>query len=151
MPDPIAPLHLELDENLCIGCLSCMLVCSERHTGTSNLQRARIRIQLDVLTAEHNGHTCQQCADSPCAAICPQEAITYDEAVRAWRVDEGECIGCGQCADACPYEMIHLDPVTDTAIKCDLCEGKARCVEVCPPGALRLVDGTACKEAANGR
>jgi Fe-S-cluster-containing hydrogenase component 2 len=139
MPEATGSLHIALDESLCTGCLSCMLVCSERHTGTSNLQRARIHIELDPLTAEHSGRTCHQCADAACAAICPQEAISYDEALRAWRVSDDDCIGCGQCVDACPYGIMRLDPVTDVACKCDLCLGKTYCVGVCPPGALRVV------------
>jgi Fe-S-cluster-containing hydrogenase component 2 len=146
MPQDSTPLHIALDDALCTGCLSCMLVCSERHTGTTNLQRARIHIQLDPLSAEHSGRTCHQCTNagrgnSPCADVCPQEAISYDEDLRAWRVNDDDCIGCGQCVDACPYQIMRLDPITDIAIKCDLCLGKMRCLQVCPPGALRLVDG----------
>jgi len=154
MPDPNAPLHIALDESLCTGCLSCMLVCSERHEGATNPLRARIRIDLDTLTAEHSGHTCRQCTDvagvAPCADVCPVEAIGYDEAVRAWIVSQDDCISCGQCVDACPWGIMKLDPVTDLALKCDLCQGATRCVEVCPTGALSLVDGAGVRVAGVG-
>ncbi|NLG27057.1 MAG: 4Fe-4S dicluster domain-containing protein [Chloroflexi bacterium] len=145
MPESDAPLHIALNESLCTGCLSCMLVCSERHYGATNLLRARIRIRLDPLTAEHSGITCHQCTDgpgglAPCADICPQEAIQYDDTVRAWLVTEDDCISCGQCVDACPYGIMQLDIVTDIAQKCDLCQGQAHCVEACPTGALSLTD-----------
>ncbi len=151
MPDRIAPLHIALDESACTGCLTCMLVCSERHFGATNLLRARIRIDLDTLTAEHSGHTCRQCTDvdgvAPCADVCPVEAIAYDPDVRAWIVSEDDCISCGQCVDACPWGIMTLDPVPDLALKCDLCGGAVRCVEACPTGALSLVDGAGVRVA----
>jgi Fe-S-cluster-containing hydrogenase component 2 len=136
----VIPHHIEWNKVLCSNCMSCVVVCSERHTGTSTPSRARIRILVDLLldndvTAQY----CRQCADAPCAEACPEEAITFDRTVRAWLVDEERCLACGVCVDVCPYEAIVVDPVTDTAAKCDLCSGAVRCVEICPPKALVLV------------
>lgn len=136
------PVHIEWNKALCSNCLSCVIVCAERHTGTSAPSRARIRIQIDLLL-DHDvtAQYCRQCADAPCAEACPEEAIAFDETVRAWLVDEEKCMACAACVDACPYEAIVVDPVTDTASKCDLCGGLVRCVEVCAPKALALVNG----------
>jgi len=103
--------------------------------------RARIRIVADLLgDGRFDATYCRQCEDAACAETCPEEAITFDEAVRAWLVDADKCLACGACVDACPYGAILLDPVTDGATKCDLCLGAVRCVEICPPHALRLVE-----------
>jgi len=51
---------------------------------------------------------------------------------------EGRCVGCGQCAEACPNEAISLvenRPQTD-AQKCMLC---GRCVDVCMAGAREII------------
>ncbi len=83
---------------------------------------------------------CRQCHDAPCAEACPDEAISFDEQVRAWRVDETLCQACELCVDACEYGAIRVDRVTGVAAKCDLCLGAVRCVEICPIQALVLMD-----------
>jgi electron transport protein HydN len=136
----VIPAHIDWDKVKCSNCMSCVVVCAERHTGTSAPARARIRIVVDLLVNnEVTAQWCRQCADAPCAEACPEEAITFDETTRAWLVDEERCIACAACVEACPYESIQLDPVTDVATKCNLCGGLVRCVEICPPKALVLV------------
>jgi len=51
---------------------------------------------------------------------------------------KGRCVGCGQCAEACPHEAVSLvenRPVTDVE-KCVLC---GRCVDVCLAGARQII------------
>lgn len=142
MPGSPLPLHIEWIEQKCSNCLSCVVVCAERHTGMSAPSRARIRIFVDLLTDNKvSAEYCRQCVEgdlAPCAEACPEEAIAYSEAVRAWLVDEEKCMACAACVDACPYGAIQVDTVTDKATKCDLCGGLTRCIQVCAPKALYL-------------
>lgn len=127
------------EQSRCSNCMSCIVVCAERHTGASAPARSRIRIYAGLFDGSVAAEYCRQCPDAPCAAACPVEAISIDAQHRIWRVDEGLCMGCGECVEACPYRAIHLDSQTSVAVKCDLCLGAARCVEICPTGALKLV------------
>jgi MinD superfamily P-loop ATPase len=54
----------------------------------------------------------------------------------AW-IEEQDCIGCGNCADACPFDAIHeRDANTDIGpvyrVDPMACEGCGVCVETCP-------------------
>ena len=144
MSELARPIHIQWDKVLCSNCMSCVIVCAERHTGTSAPSRARIRIQVDLLLDNDvTAHYCRQCEDAPCAEVCPEEAIAFDGELRAWLVDEEKCLGCALCEEACPYEAIQVDMITGIAAKCDLCGGAVRCVEICPTQALVLTPAAA--------
>ena len=132
----IKPVRIHWDKKQCNGCLSCVVVCSERHTGMSAPSRARMRVLVDPLGGELAAKFCRQCRNGPCAEACPEGAISFDTELRAWLVDDDLCTGCELCVEACPFEAIWLDPVTHVAFKCDLCEGATRCVEICPADAI---------------
>ncbi|MCD6323879.1 MAG: 4Fe-4S binding protein, partial [Desulfurococcales archaeon] len=58
-----------------------------------------------------------------------------DTETNAWLINYGRCIGCRECAYACPFGAINLNMVA-MPIKCDLCGGDPECVKVCPHDAL---------------
>jgi Fe-S-cluster-containing hydrogenase component 2 len=55
------------------------------------------------------------------------------------QIDANQCIGCALCVQYCPVDMVHLDPDTKKAVKCELCQGDPACVAACPTGALEFV------------
>ena len=132
----IKPVRIRWSKNKCNGCLSCVVVCSERHTGMSAPSRARIRVLVDPLGGDLDANWCRQCNNAKCAAACPEDAITFDDDLRAWLVDDDLCTACESCVEACPFQAIWIDKYTDKAIKCDLCQGATRCVEICPAAAI---------------
>ena len=84
-------------------------------------------------TVEH----CKQCADAWCMKYCPVHAIKPDEKTGARTVDPKLCIGCGMCAQACPWNMPRVDTETGVSTKCISC---GRCAEQCPNGAIQFID-----------
>ena len=50
------------------------------------------------------------------------------------RVEASGCIGCGQCAEVCPKEVIT--PGRPPAFDLDNCIGCLCCAEICPRGVI---------------
>ena len=132
----VKPVRIHWLKANCTTCMSCVIVCSERNTGMSAPSRARIQLHVDLLGNDYGADYCRQCGNAPCAAVCPEEAIQFDDTLRAWIVDIDQCTGCAECVQACPFEAMWLDSVVGKAIKCDLCGGAMHCVEICPSDAL---------------
>ena len=55
-------------------------------------------------------------------------------------IDEGACVGCGDCVERCPVDCISLDD--DKAVRVeDHCIGCGICARFCPENAISLVEG----------
>lgn len=129
------------DYSLCAGCGTCEAVCGLTHNGVTSPLIKRIFLLRDTtMTGDmHKVYGCLQCADYPCYKACPKkdEAMRIDADSGIAYVDPENCIGCGLCVDACPFEpkrvSLHPDK-PNTAMKCDLCRERAEgpaCVEYC--------------------
>jgi Fe-S-cluster-containing hydrogenase component 2 len=98
---------------------------------------------LDPFQAEMKAVMCRQCRKPFCLLACPENAIVVDQETGALIIQEELCTGCGECAEACPFNkggmVLRLDEATGVYVKCDLCGGSPQCVEVCPTGALKYV------------
>jgi Fe-S-cluster-containing dehydrogenase component len=145
------------DPVVCVGCGRCELACTEFNFGKASPSLSRIQVDRNMnygpqgATAWHEGHgnlgdglivqdLCMQCPHPvPCATICPENAIIVTPVHKARSIDPKKCTGCRVCLRACPWEMISYDPDTRKATKCNLCQGKPKCVEACPAGSLRYV------------
>ncbi|WP_413907565.1 4Fe-4S dicluster domain-containing protein [Desulfobacula sp.] len=122
----------------CTGCRICQLACSMDLTGGYNPRRARLLIELKTENLYHIPAVCNQCENAYCMNVCPSKAIQRnDDGIVC--IDPDKCISCGLCAQFCPIGMVTLDPDTQKAVKCELCQGEPLCVEVCPTFALELV------------
>lgn len=106
---------------------------------------SRITIILDQFKAEVSAFFCRQCDEPECLNGCPVDgAITADSRTGVISIVDDLCIGCGICAGACPYNsektVLKFNPSKKVFFKCDLCGGTPACVEICPTGALKLVE-----------
>lgn len=130
---------ISADDELCRGCDMCVLACSLRHTAQCAPSLARLQVTKDVERYHFTIRICQQCADAACLEACPIPGAMERDATGVVSIVEGECIACGRCMAACPYEGIAHHVGLDVYLKCDLCrgrEGGPLCVELCPTGAL---------------
>jgi len=159
---------------LCVGCMQCMIRCSQAHSASKELATAirepvlsTPRIHLGVSSgpgrkARPFPNKCRHCEPAPCQEACMPMAIRSDISPGLKIVDPERCIGCGMCSMACPYYVIryHKDrgaperPVV--AVKCDGCHERTAvglvpaCVEACKTGALVWGDLNAhIKQGAN--
>lgn len=129
------------DNALCTGCQTCQLYCSIFHVEAFNPKRARVLIHREEKSGQNTVIICRQCKKPPCKASCDRDAILYNE-LRVLTVDSEKCNGCGACISACPFNVIRLDPINQSALICDLCTNRGRidpqCIGVCVVNALTL-------------
>jgi Fe-S-cluster-containing hydrogenase component 2 len=68
---------------------------------------------------------------------CPAEALVLTQSGSIMVLHE-LCTSCESCVDACPYDGIWMDPLSELAVKCDTCDGQFACLAVCTAGALSI-------------
>jgi carbon-monoxide dehydrogenase iron sulfur subunit len=116
------------------------MACSLYHEGSCSPALSRIRIVRREELGLALPIVCMQCADAPCATVCPVQAIGRDSSSGALLVNADLCIGCWLCLEACPFAAISISPAgaAGRALICDLCGGDPRCVPFCGTGAISL-------------
>ena len=143
-----------IDLNSCVRCDDCVRACATSHDGNPRFRRHG-KIVENWMVA----NACMHCADPVCMIGCPTGAIHRSVSGGTVVINDDTCIGCGTCANSCPYENISLVEITDLkgtplvdesthkpivkATKCDLCSGQLggpACVRACPHDALQRVD-----------
>lgn len=140
---------LVLDLEACTRCDECTKACSDTHQGITRLVRDGLRIDKWLVAS-----SCRSCSDPYCLVGCPVDAIHRDGQGKQIQI-ESHCIGCGLCANNCPYGNINMHPLTKgngvqhTATTCDLCSSIAgpanwrnvSCVFACPHNAAFRMTG----------
>jgi Fe-S-cluster-containing dehydrogenase component len=134
------------DPNVCAGCGVCGLMCAFYHEAEYGHSLARNELVRDPFNAAYTFHVCQQCISPHCYLACPKKdvALCVDKRTGVKYVNTAECLGCGNCSDACPFSppRANVQPVKKVSFKCDLCRDRIDgpiCVEYCTMHALRKV------------
>mgnify|MGYP001770635376 CR=1 FL=1 len=101
---------------------------------TLSLEGAQLSLStVEVIPVPYN---CLHCAKAPCARACPVGAIKVSPE-GAVVIEASECIGCGYCLDACPYNVPRRGQ-DGKYYKCTFCVDRIQaglepaCVDVCP-------------------
>jgi len=134
----------------CTGCKTCELYCaaercSEAKTLLGAVQETPLpqpRVRVEGGSGEAFPLQCRHCLQAPCIDACLTGALKRDETSGMVLINESLCIGCWTCTAFCPYGVIYPAPERKIALKCDRClyMEKPVCIDVCPTGALELVD-----------
>jgi menaquinone reductase, iron-sulfur cluster-binding subunit len=104
-----------VDLDRCTGCGACVVACAVENNVPPAAERASERngvTWLRVQRLDEPGGTgaafvpvmCQQCGEkTPCASVCPQNAVEVDPASGIVAQIPVRCLGCRYCVAACPY------------------------------------------------
>ena len=138
-----------LDSDNCIGCHACTVACKSEHDVPLGVNRTWVKYietgSFPDVSRKFTVMRCNQCDDAPCMAICPTNALfRADNGVVDFQDDN--CIGCKSCMNACPYDALYINPETNTAHKCNMCNHRIEvglepsCQIVCPTEAIKIGD-----------
>jgi CRP-like cAMP-binding protein/Fe-S-cluster-containing hydrogenase component 2 len=145
---------LVLDLEKCTRCDECTKACADAHDGVTRLIREGLRFDKYLVAS-----SCRSCLDPYCMVGCPVGSIRRRNSREI--IIEDWCIGCGKCADNCPYGNINMHPFEEfrddptrpgkkiavtqqKATTCDLCaglDGQPSCVYACPHDAAHRMTG----------
>lgn len=142
-----SPGILTIHPQKCNGCGLCELACSLSHSGRIDTSLSRIRVIAWHAEDIFLPSCCQHCAEAPCVAVCPKDAMVWDDHRDRVRIDYDRCVSCRACMAACPYGAIGFDDARQMIFKCDVCNGNPQCVHFCEPGALRWDDADSLQSA----
>jgi Fe-S-cluster-containing hydrogenase component 2/CRP-like cAMP-binding protein len=94
---------LVIDQERCTACSNCIDACERRH-GNSRLQLRGIQVETFMIPT-----ACRHC-DDPTCLMCSVDGIVRLPSGEIKIVPEN-CIGCGSCAERCPYGNISMHAV----------------------------------------
>ena len=111
----------------CVGCQACMFACARR-LGEGGLAASCIGIHsAGGIRKGFVVVVCRACADPPCARVCPTDALQLRGG--GVRLKPELCIGCRNCAEACPFGAVFWNVEEDKPQICVYC---AYCAPYCP-------------------
>ena len=144
------------DASKCVGCRACQAGCKgwnnlpRETTDTGGLYESPRGLSAETWTIiklapqdedwSFFKYQCMHCDEASCVNVCPTGAAAHRGEFVLF--DQVQCIGCGYCAQACPFNVPHRSEVSGTARKCTFCidrvtEGEwTACAAACPTGAL---------------
>jgi len=145
-----------------VRCNHCEQACADTHGGATRLDRDTGPIYANIRVPT----SCRHCEHPHCMKDCPPDAI--HRAPHGEVYIDDSCIGCGNCQQNCPYDVIQMAVIQDqpeqslwqmllgirpkqvastnntkVAVKCDMCKDIADgpvCVRACPVGAALRVN-----------
>jgi len=152
-----------IDTTKCIGCKACQVACMEWNdlrddVGTNfgsyqNPADLSDRSWTLMRFSEYENPKgdlewlirkdgCMHCEDPGCLKACPSPGAIVQYSNGIVDFQEENCIGCGYCVTACPFDIPRISKRDNKAYKCTLCSDRVAvgmepaCIKACPTGAL---------------
>lgn len=163
------PMGFFTDTTVCIGCKACEVACHQwnqlpatrggvttlsgdsydntRHLDGFNWRHVKF---VENFTADRStahwylmSDVCKHCVQAGCLEVCPTGAIVrteFDTVV----IQADTCNGCRACIPSCPFGVIEINPVNNTAQKCTLCYDRMlnnltpACAQACPTASIQF-------------
>ncbi len=176
------PMGFYTDTTVCIGCKACEVACHQwnqlpaTNGGANKLSGDSYdnTRRLDGINWRHvkfveqfaqdrsqgrwllMSDVCKHCVQAGCLEVCPTGAIVrteFDTVV----IQENVCNGCRNCLAGCPFGVIDINPVTNTAQKCTLCYDRMlngltpACAKACPTASIQFGSITDLRQRATAR
>ena len=139
---------MAIEVNKCVGCADCVVACQTENNVPIGYSRDWIMEKVSGVYPDLDLHfesqRCNHCVDTPCVRTCPTGASFVSDGGIV-RVTHDECIGCGACIEACPYDARYFHP-EGYVDKCTFCEHRVTeglnpaCVTVCPTDCMHFGD-----------
>jgi anaerobic carbon-monoxide dehydrogenase iron sulfur subunit len=123
---------LKTYDERCIGCDTCMTVCSKLFFKEDNPEKSCVEVFA------HGKETfklsvCNQCGT--CVDACPVEALSINK-LGVIVLNKKICTSCYACVEACPTDNLHNPGNNGVPFKCIAC---GACARECPAEALEIV------------
>lgn len=159
---------LVIDVARCEGCNNCLMACKDEHVGNDwpgytqpqplhgghwiRIPKAE-RGAYPIVDVAYRPTPCMHCEAPACAGAVPGAISRRADGIVL--IDPGKAKGRKELVTACPYGAIQWNEELQVAQKCTLCAhllddgwSKPRCVQVCPTGALQIVQAADAEIAA---
>jgi len=143
-----------IDLDKCVGCHACAIACKAEwevptQYGRNWLRRLGPSNTPHGLASTYYPGLCNHCDQPPCVDACPADPVTMEfkdtktgktvtmDVAATWKdpfngtvqIDKTRCLGCGACAESCPYGARYVNP----GLADDDSEGKADKCTYCMP------------------
>ena len=126
--------------NKCIGCFTCMNVCSTVNQKNHSITKSAIKVRTTGgMASSFIAIVCLGCSEPACMEVCPSGDALKKREGGGVLLNAEQCIGCRYCETRCIMRAINFDEETKKPIICRHC---GTCSRFCPHDCLQMLETT---------